>query len=227
MQSLSRFIRQFKGGSIPVLAELSSGQLGVIKMKGAGNGAQSLAAEFIANRSAAALGFSVPQAFLISIPDAYPWVFGTDEFDDILRKSYGINLGLEYLGDCQPLGAAELLSLPPELKSQMACLDAFFLNYDRLAASGNIVKDGAGKTWLMDHGSCLFLDEALAGKPLALAPGHLLGEAGRGYLDEGMLRSLAGEALKHFRELPQPWLDEMGLKFEKIEALLNLRAGLI
>jgi hypothetical protein len=220
---LERFIRRFPGSSIPAEIETTDGGRWVIKMKGAGNGVQSLAAEFLVNRSALALGWPVPTVCTIEIPQGFPWTFGTDEFDDILQKSYGLNLGLQYLGDCTPLDGPTVLALPPAFLSQMATLDAFFLNYDRLPASRNTLRDPAGRDWLCDHGSCLFLDADLSGKPWALAPGHLLGAAGHALIRPENARLLGEAALEEASNLPQPWLDELSLPIDRLRALIHAR----
>ena len=221
MLALKRFIQRFPGSSIPSLIECTDGQRLVLKMKGAGNGTQSLAAEFIVNQTAQALGWPVPAAQAVLIPEGFPWEFGTDEFDDILQKSYGVNLGLEYLGDCQPLDASEVLGLPAEFLSQLATLDAFFLNYDRLPKSRNVLRDLTGKEWLIDHGSCLFLDGDLSGKPLALAPGHCLGD--NTLVRPRAAQRLGGQALLSCEALPELWMRELRLDVPKLKALIQGR----
>jgi hypothetical protein len=220
---LKRFVRRFPGSSIPAEVETTDGGRWVVKMKGAGNGVQSLAAEFLVNRSALALGWPVASVCTIEIPQGFPWTFGTDEFDDILQKSYGINLGLQYLGDCTPLDGATVLALPQKFLSPMATLDAFFLNYDRLAASRNTLRDPAGRDWLCDHGSCLFLDADLSAKPWALAPVHLLGAAGAALIRPEDARRLGEAALEEAAHLPQPWLSELGLTLGGLKSLIQAR----
>ena len=221
MLTLKRFIQRFPGSSIPSLIECTDGQRLVLKMKGAGNGTQSLAAEYIVNESARALGWPLPGAQAVLIPDGFPWEFGTDEFDDILQKSYGVNLGLEYLGDCQALPIEAVRALPAEFLSQMATLDAFFLNYDRLPKSRNVLRDLAGKEWLIDHGSCLFLDGEMSGKPLALAPGHSLGDIA--LLRPRAAQRLGAQALLTCETLPELWMKELGLDVLKLKALIQAR----
>jgi hypothetical protein len=221
MLTLKRFIQRFPGSSIPSLVETTDGQTLVLKMKGAGNGTQSLAAEFLVNRSALRLGWPLPGAFPVLIPDGFPWEFGTDEFDDILQKSYGLNLGLQYLGDCEALSAEKMLALPGDFLSQMATLDAFFLNYDRLGASRNVLRDAQGAPWLIDHGSCLFLDPDLSAKPLVLAPGHVLG-AQAPIRPRAALR-LGEQALLCAAEVPGPWLAELGLTTASVQEAIEAR----
>ena len=53
------------------------------------NAAVSLLSEFIANKVANKLNWPVTDVDWIYLPDNFPWIFGTDEFDDIVQKSYG------------------------------------------------------------------------------------------------------------------------------------------
>lgn len=83
---LGRFIETYRGSSFPTRTETVDGQSCVIKMSGAGNGSAALLSEFIVNRITCRVGVATPDAYIIDIPDDYPWNFGTDEFYDIVRK---------------------------------------------------------------------------------------------------------------------------------------------
>jgi hypothetical protein len=227
MLTLKRFIQRFPGSSLPAEVEATDGRRLVLKMKGAGNGTQSLLAEFVANRAAASLGWPVPQPEPMMIPDQFPWGFGTDEFDDIVQKSYGVNMALQNLGPCEALPAAKMLVLPENFLLRMASLDAFFMNYDRLPASRNVLRDAQGKDWLIDHGSCLFVDAELSRKPLALAPGHLLGPGGMNLVDRGLCKQLAQAARAAVKELPRPWLAELGWEEGSLMQRLNEREAVL
>lgn len=124
-------------------------------MRGSGNGAISLLSEYIANRVACLLGWPVPNAAWIYIEAGFPWVFGTDEFDDILVKSYGWNLGIEYLEHLAPLQANDMVNTEQELLDIIYTIDLFFLNVDRTTLSSNLLKDGNGKIWVIDHGQLM------------------------------------------------------------------------
>src|SRR5271170_7301291 len=105
MVTLKSFFQRYPGSSIPTGIEAEDGGLWILKMRGVGNGVQSLLAEFVVNFSAASLGLPVPGVETVLIPQGFPWTFGTDEFDEILQRSYGLNLGLQYLGPCLSLEA--------------------------------------------------------------------------------------------------------------------------
>jgi hypothetical protein len=149
----------------------------------------------------------VPDAFPVLVPEGFPWTFGTDEFDDVVQRSYGVNLGLEHLGPCEALDASAVRALPEDFLSKMAALDAFFRNHDRLPASRNVLRDSRGQTWLIDHGSCRFLESSR--QPLVFAPGHVLGPEGIGRMRREDLLGLAQQALRACEEIPEPWLREL------------------
>ena len=222
MLVLDRFIQRFPGSSLPAEIETTDGLRLVLKMKGAGNGTHSLMAEFIVNRAALALGWSVPDAVPVMIPAGFPWNFGTDEFDDVLQRSYGVNLGLQYLGPCQALDAIAMRKLSAKLLGEMATIDAFFLNYDRRPESCNALHDAHGKDWLIDHGSCQFLDRDFVSKPLALPPGHILLPE-HVHIKKESLLPLGEEALKACIDVPEAWRQELGWDIAHLTETLEAR----
>lgn len=226
MLTLKKYHQRFLGSSIPTEIETTDGQRLVLKMKGAGNGVISLVSEFIVNRAAVAMGWNVPDAFAVEIPQGFPWEFGTDEFDDIVQRSFGVNLGVQYLGPCKQLELAEVKAMSPKLLGEMQTIDALFLNYDRLAASRNVLQDDKGKIWLIDHGSCQFLDEDILKKPLQLIPGHLL-LPDDSHIQKKSLLPLWEEALEACVEVPEPWLKELGWDVAKLTETLEARAEVL
>jgi len=89
---LAKFIETYPGSSFPTRSQTTDGEMCVVKMRGAGNGAVALLSEFVVNRLASRAGLSVPDVSIIDIADNHPWDFGSDEFDDLLQKSSGPNL---------------------------------------------------------------------------------------------------------------------------------------
>ena len=223
MVTLKSFFERFTGSSIPTGIEATDGVRWILKMRGVGNGVQSLLAEFVVNRAAASLGWPVPDVEAVLVAPGFPWTFGTDEFDEILQRSYGLNLGVRYLGPCQSLKADEIRALPQEMLTRMATLDAFFLNYDRLPGSQNILRDADGRAWMIDHGSCLFLNEDFAGKPLALGRGHILGEGINPLVDRSLIPALAEAARAALPAVPEEWLTTLGLDLTGLNQMIDAR----
>ncbi len=158
MLSINQFEYLYNGSSFPVLVTASDHRKYVMKMKGSGNGIRSLLQEFIVNRTCSFLGFPVPDVRLIQIPEGFPWTFGTDEFDDIVQRSFGINLGIEYIDGAVPLTHED--SLNSETAAMLSAIDIFFCNFDRISKNSNLLKDRGGGVWITDHGSCEFLNQS-------------------------------------------------------------------
>ena len=59
-----------EGGSVPAIVELETGELSVMKLRGAGQGARALVAEIIVGQLGRALGLPVPE--LVLVPDVPP-----------------------------------------------------------------------------------------------------------------------------------------------------------
>ncbi len=167
--TLKRFVESFPGSSFPTLSETEAGGTWVVKMRGAGNGADCLVSEYLVNRIAHQAGLPVPDACIIEIPGGHPWTFGTDEFDDIVQKSTGPNLGLTLIPDARRTVPEGYDSLAADMISQMVTLDLAFSNQDRSRASGNLLRDAAGLDWIVDHGGCRFLFQPQPGRFLAFA----------------------------------------------------------
>ncbi len=182
---LKRFIKQYSGSSFPTLIETEGGGEYILKMRGSGNGSLSLLSEFIANSVTSQLGWPVPSVEWVSIPENFPWTFGTDEFDDIVQKSYGWNLGIEYIRDARQLRAKDIDLSDNILLNSIYTLDVFFINVDRTDSSCNLLTDFENRTWLIDHGS--------------LALFHGLEKCGYGLFDNHILHDVIKTAIMNYR----------------------------
>ena len=172
---LKRFIRQYSGSSFPTLIETESGHEYIMKMRGTGNGSLSLLSEFIANKVTSQLGWPVPSVEWISIKENFPWTFGTDEFDEIVQKSYGWNLGIDYIHSARQLSANSIDFSDNVLLNSIYTIDVFFMNADRTDSSCNLLTDIENRTWLIDHGS-LALFHDLKKQGYSLFDNHILQE---------------------------------------------------
>lgn len=117
------------------------------------NAAVSLLSEFIANKVANKLNWPVTDVDWIYLPDNFPWIFGTDEFDDIVQKSYGWNLAIEYIPYAIQADLRFIETAEQVLINKIYTLDLFFINVDRTEASSNLLKDDRDNVWIIDHGS--------------------------------------------------------------------------
>lgn len=222
---LIAFEQQYNGSSFPTRITTGTGGQYVLKMRGSGNGAVSLLSEYVINKMAARIGWQVPDVEWVVIPDQFPWVFGTDEFDDIVQKSYGLNLGIAYLPDAVPVSKGEIPALRQETLNQMYSLDLFFINTDRTAAACNLLKTPQGGEWIIDHGSTGFFHRIrLTGT--ALFPTHFLLQHTGGptpqYDDRLHDEGLFGEVLSL---VPDDLLTEAGHTREELHGLFRTRVS--
>ncbi|MFT3975406.1 MAG: hypothetical protein QM699_18815 [Amaricoccus sp.] len=162
----------------PALIETGDGTRAVLKFSGAGPGPAGLLTELLALPIAAALGAPVPAARPLWLPPGLPWEVGTDEFDAMLLRSTGWNLGVALLPDARPAGPADIAAADPATLDAIARADALLANMDRTATNPNLLVSG-GSLYAVDYDACLYLTRALAGRSRSatLPPGHLL--AGR------------------------------------------------
>ncbi len=228
MKTLKQFKQLLSGSSFPVLSELDDGQFCVLKLRGSGNGVPSLASEFLVNRIGALLGWQVPDVFPVQIPEGFPWKFGTDEFDDLVRRSFGVNLGIRYFSDSTQVPGAEWWTLNPSFLKQMAVLDSLFQNHDRSEKNFNVLRDQAGACWLIDHGSCVFLDHPSGIDRFSLTPRHIMKLKEDEYLERAHLLSpeIRQAIEMAVRDFPEAWLPELKIsRDEMLKMMLDRLAS--
>ena len=145
-----------EGGSLPAVVETESGELFVVKFRGAGQGAKALVAEIIVAGLAAALDLPVPGIAEIELGSDFGRSEPDPEIQDILKGSRGSNFGLAYLDGAlnyDPAAASDLVD--EELASRLVWLDALVTNPDRSARNPNLLVHRE-QVWLIDHGAALF-----------------------------------------------------------------------
>ncbi|TGL39716.1 HipA family kinase [Leptospira perdikensis] len=222
MLVVSKILELYKGSSFPVKIQTNNGNTYILKMKGAGNGAKSLIQEFIVNRVGHLIGFPIPNVQPVLIPDEFPWTFGTDEFDDLVKKSFGINLALDYIENQRDKIEIELNSLNEELRNQVKAIDFFFKNFDRTIQSNNFLKDQTGKIWIIDHGSCEFLNDSLM-KESKLLPSNHIYKSEPVQNDPYLIKILQFDFEPFIQEVPKSWLNEIGLQKNDLRLILRNR----
>jgi hypothetical protein len=176
-----------------------------MKFSGAGPGPFGLLTELLAIGIARDLGAPVPAAEPIFLPEGFPWLVGTDEFDATLQRSSGWNLGIDLVPDARPGTAADLDAAPSAAVAAIARADALLANVDRTARNPNLLV-AAGRLWAIDFDACLYLSRAVSGRTAtpALPPGHLLaGREPTGPLPPLDLARLVAAA-------PEAWVEAAG-----------------
>ncbi|WP_299133845.1 HipA family kinase [uncultured Amaricoccus sp.] len=174
---VARVIRVItEASTTPAEVEARDGRRWVLKFSGAGPGPYGLLIEYVALAIARAFGTPVPEARPLWLAEDFPWMAGTDEFDSMLRRSPGWNLGIALVPDARPATAAEALAADPAMLETIARSDCLLANVDRMPPNPNLIL-ADGRLWSIDYDACLYLSRALGpARPaeIALPVGHFL-----------------------------------------------------
>jgi hypothetical protein len=205
-----------EGGSLPGLVEADDDGLYVLKFRGAGQGVRALIAEILAGELGRVIGLPIPELVLVEIDPALGRAEPDIEIKELIDRSPGINLGVDFLPGALPFDAG--LSPPPEpdLAASIVWFDALLTNPDRTARNPNLLV-WHRRLWCIDHGAALYVhhtwrDPAVhAARPFDRIVDHVLlpyaGPIDRvaeplvARLDETTLRRIIGS-------LPEDWLSE-------------------
>lgn len=217
MVEATRYVTPLReGGSVPAIVEASDDGLYVLKFRGAAQGPRALAAELISGEIGRALGLPVPEIVLIELDPVLANAEPDPEIQELIEKSGGINVGLDFL----PGSLAFAPAVPPDLTPALAALvvwfDAYTLNVDRTPRNPNLLS-WHRTLWLIDHGASLYFHhnwadaERVAASPFRLSHEHVLlpfagsiPDAGR-YARERLTPAVVEAIL---RDLPDDWLAE-------------------
>jgi hypothetical protein len=152
----TRYVMPFReGGSLPGLVEASDDGLYVVKFRGAGQGPKTLVAEWIAGRVGQLLGFHIPEIVLIEIPAAFGRIEPDPEIAELLERSTGLNLGLDFLPGALPIDALSAGTMDARLAADIVWLDALLANVDRTTRNTNMLR-WHDQPWLIDHGAAIY-----------------------------------------------------------------------
>ena len=158
--TITRYVTPLReGSSLPALVEADDGREYVVKFRGAGHGEKALIAELAAGELGRALGLPVPEIVLIDLPAEIARGESHDEIRDLLGWSIGRNIGLAFI----PGALAPDLTRPPaegaDWAADVVWFDDLVVNPDRTPRNANLVV-ADGRTWLIDHGSALYVHHA-------------------------------------------------------------------
>jgi len=145
-----------EGGSLPAIVEGDDNGLYVLKFRGAGQGVRALIAELVSGEIARALGLRVPEIVFVDLDPRMGRTEPDPEIQDLLRRSEGLNLALDYLPGS--ITFDPLVSKPiednPRLASEIVWFDALVTNVDRTPKNTNLLV-WHRNVWLIDHGATL------------------------------------------------------------------------
>lgn len=150
-----------EGGSLPGLLEADDDGLYVTKFSGAGQGPKALVAELLAGELGRALGLPVPEIVLVELDPALGKAEPDQEIQDLLERSPGLNLGIDFLPGALPFdpadGARPGADLPdPDLAADIVWFDGLIANVDRTPKNVNLLV-WHRRLWLIDHGAALYV----------------------------------------------------------------------
>jgi len=157
-----------EGGSLPAIVEGDDDGTYVVKFRGAGQGVKALIAELVSGELARLIGLRVPEIVFAEIDPRMAKTEPDPEIQDLLRRSEGLNLALDYLPGSitfDPLvERAVAIAGVPRLASSIVWFDALVTNVDRTAKNTNLLiwhRD----LWLIDHGATLIFHHAWSDDP--------------------------------------------------------------
>ena len=221
-----------EGGSLPGLLEGNDDGLYVAKFRGAGQGPKALVAEVIAGELARALGLRIPELVLLGIDPQLANAEPDEEIQDLLAKSAGTNLGVDFLPGALPFNPAVGPAPDAELAANIVWFDALVTNVDRTARNTNLLI-WHENAWLIDHGAALYFvypDTPTPGAEraaFALIKDHVLLPVAGSIMDaDARLGPRVTPALvdQVLDAVPVVWLDDGGVKRYRDYLVARIRA---
>ena len=216
-----------EGGSLPAIVAGDDDGTYVLKFRGAGQGARALIAELVSGEIARVLGLPVPEIVFVELDRRMATAERDPEIQDLLRKSEGLNLALDYLPGSITFDPMVELPLPQlaRLASAIVWFDALVTNVDRTAKNTNLLV-WHRKLWMIDHGATLIfhhswdahLDASRKSFP-SIREHVLLRWADHvAEVDEELTARLTEDEIRRVIEMiPDSWLGDEP-RFETIEA---------
>jgi hypothetical protein len=144
-----------EGGSLPAIMEADDDGLYVVKFRGAGQGPKALVAELIAAAIGRRLDLPVPETVLVDLDPALGMAEPDPEIQELLERSAGLNVGIDYLPGSLPLGAPIGSGVSEELAADVIWFDAFLTNVDRTPRNPNLLL-WHRQLWMIDHGAAIY-----------------------------------------------------------------------
>jgi len=176
----TKYVTPFReGGSLPGLVEGDDDGLYVVKFHGAAQGLRALVAEVIAGELARALGLPVPELVEVEIDPAMGGLDGDPWVGELLQKSPGRNLGVDFLPGALTFSPRADGPPDPGMAADVVWFDALVTNTDRSPRNPNLLA-WHRQLYLIDHGAALFIhhtwrdSEAHARRPLQTIGDHVL-----------------------------------------------------
>ena len=176
----TKYVTPFReGGSLPGLVEADDDGLYVVKFRGAAQGPKALVAEIIAGELARTLGLPVPELVLVDLDPSLGGLDGDPWVAELLEKSPGLNLGVDFLPGALTFNARADGRPDPAFAADVVWFDALVTNTDRSPRNPNVLA-WHRRLFLIDHGASLFIHHTWrdaddhARRPLQTIADHVL-----------------------------------------------------
>jgi hypothetical protein len=150
-----------EGGSLPGLMEADDLGTYVVKWRAAGQGVKVLVAEVVCGELARALGMPVPTLVTVDVAPELAVGEPDVEVQELLQRSAGRNLGLDYLPGALDFEAGAD-GVDPGLAGRVLWFDALVGNVDRSWRNVNMLR-WHGEPYLIDHGATLTFHHGWSG----------------------------------------------------------------
>ena len=155
-----------EGGSLPGLMEADDLGTYVVKWRAAGQGVNVLVAEVVCAELARALELPVPRLVTVEVAPELAIAEPDVEVQELLKRSAGRNLGLDYLPGALDFEAGAD-GVDPELAGRVLWFDALVGNVDRSWRNPNMLF-WHGRLQLIDHGAALTFHHSWPGAAAAV-----------------------------------------------------------
>ncbi|MBM7807566.1 hypothetical protein JOD57_003403 [Geodermatophilus bullaregiensis] len=156
-----------EGGSLPGLMEADDLGTYVVKWRAAGQGVRVLVAEVVCGELARALALPVPALVTVDVAPELAVGEPDPEVQELLQRSAGRNLGLDYLPGALDVEAG-VGAVGAELAGRVLWFDALVGNVDRSWRNPNMLF-WHGRLQLIDHGAALTFHHNWPGAAAAVA----------------------------------------------------------
>ena len=205
-----------RAGSLPGLVEADDDGLYVVKFRAAGQGVKALVADLAVGLLGQAAGLPVPELVLVELDPALGRTEPDPEINELVTRSAGINLGVDFLPGALDYNPARPETIDPAFASEVVWFDAWTTNVDRTARNPNLLV-WHHRTWLIDHGAALYRHHAerdlapRATEPFPLIAEHVLlpiADDLSGAGDRLAARLVPDEIARSFAAVPDDWLGE-------------------
>lgn len=135
------------GSTVPVRLKTDRGEM-VAKWTRSAQGPLNNISDWIGLNLARELGLDSPRTFIVHVKRRIANSVRETEIREMIEKSEGLNLGIEYLESFSQCDSEQLDRISKEQKELCFLFDVLFLNFDRDRNNTNIIGNGTLYSWV-------------------------------------------------------------------------------